>query len=116
MTSDSLLNDLAENRIRCVTLVIFEKPRGLLYEQVFKRDSGEYAGDRHCSRPIAVGIGHAAQAFAEVPAEGAFNGGADGRSLGWRVNHVAGTLTALLAHSDVDHGQTERCGFHNAAG
>ena len=32
------------------------------------------------------------------------------------VDDVAGALAALLAHADVDHGQGEGGGFHDAAG
>ena len=49
-------------------------------------------------------------------AEGALECCADGSGLSGRVEHVAGAFAALLAHADVDHGQRERGGFHDAAG
>ena len=44
------------------------------------------------------------------------DGGKDCGCFGRRVDHVASTLAALLAHPDVDCGQSEGGSFHDAAG
>ena len=54
--------------------------------------------------------------FAECGSESALECGGDGGGIGGHVDDVAGAFAALLAHADVDDGEREGCGLHDAAG
>ncbi len=89
---------------------------GLLDEQVFEGNGGQDLGDGFGGGAIAVGVGHAAEFFAECGSEGTFECSGDRGGIGGNVEDVAGAFAALLAHADVDDGKRERSRFHDAAG
>ncbi len=84
-------------------------------ERLGKGNGGEDLNDFFGGGAIAIRIGHAAECFSKrgsLRGAESFENRAGIRS---GVNNVSCAFAALLAKTDVDGGQSERGGLHDAA-
>ena len=76
-------------------------------EELIERRLLQHPANCLGSRSIAVGIGEARERCAKFGTKCAIDCFLDRVALRRRVNYIVGTFTALLAHADVNHGQSE---------